>query len=375
MTVPKASKSLIERIKSLNGEVERLFVDDIYVPAGRRALNADVVKSLAESMAEIGLMTPVTIRGDVENGNVAELVAGGHRLAAAKRLGWEKIACFVIYDRLDAEMWEISENLHRAELTALQKAEQVTRWISLWEKKVAQVAPPSLGRGKKGGNRETARQLRMDRREVERSAKIGKLSEQAKDAAVRAGLDDNQSALLKAASKVEPAEQVEAIETWGKKDGDPSGIWRSQLRELIGKIDAHLERAPSPTDRAYGLKRLDGKWQALPPHNADGEIIDEPEPALAPYKAEAGQEGGPEKVVLTASSVALPSEEERVVSSSQPILDPAPITPAEGAAAASACGEGTPAASSILSSDDWAASPEVQSFPDLLPFLDRKGRS
>lgn len=51
--------------------------------------------------------------------------------------------------------------------------------------------------------------------------------------------------------------------------------------------------------------------------------------------------------------------------------DPAPITPAEGAAAASACGEGTPAASSTLSGDDWANSHEVRSAPEMPDFLRR----
>ncbi|MDZ5448621.1 hypothetical protein [Labrys sp. ZIDIC5] len=52
-------------------------------------------------------------------------------------------ASVVRMDKIDAEMWEISENLHRADLTVLQRDTQVARWIELQEQKrqSAQVAP------------------------------------------------------------------------------------------------------------------------------------------------------------------------------------------------------------------------------------------
>jgi ParB-like nuclease domain len=57
--------------------------------------------------------------------------SGGHRLAAVKRLGLEYIECFVVENESDdqARLWEIAENLHRAELTALERAEQIAEWI------------------------------------------------------------------------------------------------------------------------------------------------------------------------------------------------------------------------------------------------------
>ena len=30
---------------------------------------------------------------------------------------------------LDARLWEVAENLHRAELTALERAEHISQWI------------------------------------------------------------------------------------------------------------------------------------------------------------------------------------------------------------------------------------------------------
>ena len=44
------------------------------------------------------------------------LVAGRHRLEGARRLGWGTIACSVVeMDERQARMWEIAENLHRAD--------------------------------------------------------------------------------------------------------------------------------------------------------------------------------------------------------------------------------------------------------------------
>ncbi len=106
---------------------------------------------------------------------------------------------------------DISENLHRTELTAFQRAEQIEEWRKLTAEKVAQVGPP-LGGGqpKEGGVRKTAEALGVSRQEVQRASKIASIAPAAKEAVRSAGLSDNQSALLKVASA--PTEmQVEEV--------------------------------------------------------------------------------------------------------------------------------------------------------------------
>ena len=72
-------------------------------------------------MDAIGLQTPITVR---MQGKTVVLVSGLHRLAAAKLLGWDAILCVELSgDKIDARLWEIAENLYRAELTVLQRAE------------------------------------------------------------------------------------------------------------------------------------------------------------------------------------------------------------------------------------------------------------
>jgi hypothetical protein len=126
----------------------------------------------------------------------------------------------------------ISENLHRNELNALQRAEQVSEWVRLTEEKAAQVAQVSSataqpekvaqvapgyagGRGNTGGIRAAAPDLGIDRDEVRRSVQIDSLTPAAKEAAREAGPDRNQSALLKVASYADE-DQVAAVSDLAK---------------------------------------------------------------------------------------------------------------------------------------------------------------
>lgn len=114
---------------------------DIEIGERHRALSDDAVKRLAASMDKIGLRHPITVRivdereidGQVVCG-VPVLVAGHHRLAAAKELGWSQIDCVEVDDNpIEAELWEISENLHRLDLTKEQRDEHIRRYAELLE--------------------------------------------------------------------------------------------------------------------------------------------------------------------------------------------------------------------------------------------------
>jgi hypothetical protein len=93
-------------------------------------------------------------------------VTGLHRLEAAKRLGRDEIdAVFVTGNEIDRELQEIAENLHRSELTVLERDTQIGRWAELTAAKVGQVAPPSGGAQRAGkGVRKVARELNLERK-------------------------------------------------------------------------------------------------------------------------------------------------------------------------------------------------------------------
>ena len=47
-------------------------------------------------------------------------------------MGWETIAAFFVTgDEREAKLWEIAENLHRADLSVQERADHIAEWIRL----------------------------------------------------------------------------------------------------------------------------------------------------------------------------------------------------------------------------------------------------
>lgn len=98
-------------------------IDDIILPKKlTRRINPERVDALAESMKRIGQKHAVTISEDMV------LIAGNHRIAAARAIGWKQIRADVVpTDDIVNELIAIDENLIREELTALEKSEHLKR--------------------------------------------------------------------------------------------------------------------------------------------------------------------------------------------------------------------------------------------------------
>ena len=96
----------------------------------RSIVDAADLAELTESLREHGLVQPIVIRA---RGDRYELIVGQRRLAAARRLGWERIPARVLNvdDRQMAEI-AIVENLQRRDLDALEKAASFKRYIAQW---------------------------------------------------------------------------------------------------------------------------------------------------------------------------------------------------------------------------------------------------
>jgi ParB-like nuclease domain len=104
-----------------------------------RKLDANKVAEIAKSMEEVGLIQPVTVRPQPGLGYY--LIAGQHRLHAAKKLKWQSIKCHVRDDIDDdtAKLIEIDENLLRAELTTEEKREHLLKRKEIWERRQAAI--------------------------------------------------------------------------------------------------------------------------------------------------------------------------------------------------------------------------------------------
>jgi len=104
----------------------KLDIARIQVGQRKRKLDEGKVRSLAESFESIGQLQPITVARR-ENGNY-RMIAGLHRLEAAKLLGWETIEAQEFEgDVVAAELAEIDENLMRNDLTVLEQGEHLAR--------------------------------------------------------------------------------------------------------------------------------------------------------------------------------------------------------------------------------------------------------
>lgn len=106
----------------------RVNVDDIKVMPGRRAVVSKHVQELAKSISDVGLLNAITVDRDYV------LIAGLHRLEAAKRLGWSEIECTVSsLEGLQAELAEIDENFVRCGLTDMEYNDLLYRRKEIYE--------------------------------------------------------------------------------------------------------------------------------------------------------------------------------------------------------------------------------------------------
>lgn len=251
-------------------QIEKVDIDLIDVLAGHRCPAGESVARLAQSIERIGLRTPITVRyiadrpssGGTDDSYI--LVAGAHRLAAAKSLSWEKIDCFVAdIDETQARLWEISENLHRADLTKLERDEQVAEWVKLTEQVSRQVVAKPQGGRPESGIAAAARELGVNGKDAERAVKVAALSDVAKEAAREAGLDNNRSALLEAARQTEPSAQVAKISELAaakiqkpvKLANAPLNDFETNEKQVSRLIDAW--NAAGPEAREKFLSRID----------------------------------------------------------------------------------------------------------------------
>lgn len=119
-------------------------IRDIVIPR-KRMRTANHIEELAASIRESGLLHPITLR---RAGERLILIAGLRRLKACKLLKEGEIRAQILtIDEEKAQLIEIDENLQRAELTALERANHVAERKKIWLSQ-----HPETGQGKTPGN-------------------------------------------------------------------------------------------------------------------------------------------------------------------------------------------------------------------------------
>ena len=119
----------------------RIPISEIKINSGRRETDLAYIGELSKSMADVGLLNPITVDSS------HTLIAGLHRLEAAKLLDWTEIECTVCsVDRIRAELAEIDENVIRRNLTNTERSNLLARRKKLYET----IHPETIARNRPG---------------------------------------------------------------------------------------------------------------------------------------------------------------------------------------------------------------------------------
>lgn len=230
-----------------------IAIDAIDVPAGRRRLDPAWVETLADLFSSQGQLSPIEL---IAADDRYRLVFGGHRLAAARQIGWKKIGAVVkshddFASEAEIKLAEITENLARRELSALDRAVDIAHWREIYEaakgtvkrgrpSKLSQVVTFSeddLAERFAASFSEAARKaFGLDRMAISRAMRIASIAEQVRDRIALHPIADNQSELLALAAEL-PVRQADIA---ALLMAEPA-----QASTVAGAI-AILDRVPEP---------------------------------------------------------------------------------------------------------------------------------
>lgn len=171
-------------------EISSIDLDYLGTRRDARKIDEAAVRGLVDSIAEVGIINPIRVRPKrlyihgVE-GDGFEVIAGAHRLRAAKLLGLAEVPCIVVDDDdIDAEIAMIDENLSRAELSPADRASQTKRRKVLYLKKHPETAAGVAGAAARWSDAndnlsaasfsaETAARTKKSERSIQRDASRG----------------------------------------------------------------------------------------------------------------------------------------------------------------------------------------------------------
>lgn len=204
-------------------EFIRAKISDIHIGERARPIDEDHAQAIAASMAERGQISPIMVRRTpaANKGKTPlTLVAGGHRTRAAVINGWEELDAIVVAaDAVEAQLLELSENLFRNELSALDRAIFVAKFRELWEEQHGKIQRGGDHRSKghddplvyaagRQLSKQVCNRLGFGPETYKRVTRIAQYLHPALRSALRGtGAEDDQSFLLKLAKKG-PSEQA-----------------------------------------------------------------------------------------------------------------------------------------------------------------------
>lgn len=244
-------------------EIKSLPLDKIMVPERLRLVEEDHALAIQASIVEHGLINPITVRATPAAARPYTLVAGAHRLRAIELLDEGEIEAIIVKaDADEAVLVEITENLFRNELSALDRAMFVMSYREVWERKYGKIGagrPNSANlaqlmedEAEQGFAVHVADRLGLSKRAIYRAQELA--TKLAPDLRLRlrgTAEADNQSLLLKLA-KMEPQRQKLVATAYAE---------HQDIKQAIDLTDTNAKAKTVQTAQDELLDRLVSTWE------------------------------------------------------------------------------------------------------------------
>lgn len=246
---------------------QAIKIADIIVPERLRMVEEDHALAIQASIVEHGLINPITVRRTPPATKPFRpyiLVAGAHRLRAIELLDEAEIESVIVEaDKLDAIMIEITENLFRNELSALDRAMFVMSYREAYEQKNGKVSrgrPANsvnlteliAGEAAAGFSAHVANRLGLSVSAIERAQRIGQqLSPDLRQRLRGTPVADNQTMLLKLAAMEPQRQKLVALAFSEKPD----------IARAIDLTDPHAQDRAQATAQDKILSTLIDSWR------------------------------------------------------------------------------------------------------------------
>ncbi|MBR1481356.1 MAG: ParB/RepB/Spo0J family partition protein [Ruminococcus sp.] len=223
----------------------------------RKLFNEDELSALSRSIAENGILQPLTVRKI--SSTEYELIAGERRLRAAVIAGLRKVPCIVVRcSDVESAIYALLENLQRADLGIFEEARGISRLIHRYGLTQEQAAT-KLGKGQSTiANK--LRLLRLSEDEQEWIEKAG-LSERHARALLR--LEDEQTrreALSRVVTENLNVKQTEHLVSALLHSAPPSQPFRGNSKAVIKDVRIFLNTITKAVD-TMRLSGIDAESQ------------------------------------------------------------------------------------------------------------------
>lgn len=248
-------------------EFKEISITDIHIPERLRTVDEDHALAISASIVEHGLFNPITVRKTPNGKAKFTLIAGAHRMRAIELCDDIQIAATIVSaDKDEAALIEITENLIRNDLSALDRAYFVQTYRDVWENKIGKIKTGPKGNelirdklslidtlqeeAARGFASVCAERLGCSEKAIQRANRIArKLTPTIRKAVQGTAIADNQSALLKLAA-LEPSDQKK-IAVALKKTG-------SDLKQSMTLLKGHQREELDPQQVLFD--RLVDTW-------------------------------------------------------------------------------------------------------------------